>query len=40
METAHPDFFNKVGNMLRSTKRSRDEDDDELEQLRYDHKVK
>lgn len=39
MEFAQPGLFHDVGKMVRSTKRSRDEDEDELEELRHDHKV-
>ena len=39
MGSTQPNFFHDVGNMSKSTKRSREEDEDELEELRYDCKV-
>ncbi len=40
MEFTQLGLFHDVGNMDRPTKRRRDEDEDELGELRYDHKVK
>ncbi len=39
MDVAQPDLFLGVGNMFKSTKRSRAEDEDELDELRFDRKV-
>ncbi len=39
MDFAQTGLFHDVGKIIMSTKRSREEDKDELEELRHDHKV-